>query len=162
MHSVLEGLILRTVCIYSPNLKKWLEIRSRPFSRSLLLSNKNTPLYTYSMQNSLNLFPELKDFGLWLIIWPVERGELLCFDHVDFVSPFLVHYFSNVLANGIIRNRKRTGDMLYFFLNPTLKGMEVSIFPIISLTALFSYFLLFAEQKGGVAPYLSRIAIRSL
>ena len=99
---------------------------------------------------------------MWLIIWPVERGELLCLDNVDFVSPFLVHYFSNVLANDIIRNRKRTGDMLSFCLTPTLKGMEVSIFPIISLTALFSYFLLFAEQKGGVAPYLARIAIRSL
>ena len=52
MHSVLEGLVLRTVCISSPNLKKWSKIRSRPFSRSLLLSNINSPSSTYSMQNN--------------------------------------------------------------------------------------------------------------
>ena len=104
----------------------------------------------------------LPDFGLWLIIWLVDRGELLCLDNVDFVSPFHVHYFSNVLANDMISNRKRTGDMLSPCLTPTLKGMEVSSFPIISLTALFSYFLLVTEKNRGGARYLDMIAIRSL
>ena len=91
MHSVLEGLILRTVCIYSPNLKKWLEIRSRPFSGSLLLSNTNDPLSTYITQNNSNRFSEVKYFGLWLKIRPVENSELLCLENVDFVSSSFVH-----------------------------------------------------------------------
>ena len=89
------------------------------------------------MNNSLNIFPELKDFGLCLTIWLVDRGELLCPENVDFVSPFLIHYFYNVSANTMIRNRNRNGDMLYTCLNPTLNGIDVSIFPNISLATLF-------------------------
>ena len=99
------------------------------------------------MYNSSNRFPKLKGFGLCLTIWTVKRFELLCIDNVDFVILFLVHYFSKVSANSMIRNRKRTGDMLSLFLTPTLKGMDVSIFPINSLTTLFLYIILIAEKK---------------
>ena len=29
------------------------------------------------MQNNSNIFPYLKNFGLWMIIWIIERGEFL-------------------------------------------------------------------------------------
>ena len=77
------------------------------------------------MHNNFNRFPESNDFGLWLTIWPVERGEFLCPENVAFVIPFLVHYFSNVSLNAMIRNRNRTWFMLYPCLNPTIKGMDV-------------------------------------
>ena len=114
-----------------------MKISSSPFSWSLLLSNTNVTSSTHSMHNILKRFPELKDFGLWLTILPVERGELLCLDNVAFVRPSLVHYFSNLSANAMMRNMNITGSMMYPCLTPTLKGMEVSIFPIISLTTLF-------------------------
>ena len=114
------------------------------------------------MHNSPNRFPALKDFGLWLRIWTEERVELLCLENLSFVSPFLVHYFSYVSSNSMIRNRNRTGDMLYPWLTPTLKGMEVSIFPIISLTTLFLYTILFIKNIMGGAPYPARMPIRSL
>ena len=72
-----------------------------------------------------------------MTIWPLERGELLCLENVAFISPFLVHYLSNISENAIIRNSKSTGDMLSPCLNSTLYGMDVSISPIISLTTLF-------------------------
>ena len=72
--SVLEGLGPQPMCIVIPKLAKWLKIRSRPFSRSLLLSNKNHQSSTYSTQNSSKIFPDLKEFILWLTIWTVERG----------------------------------------------------------------------------------------
>ena len=114
------------------------------------------------MHNISNMFPKLKDFGLWLTIWPVERDEFLCFENLSFVSPFLVQYFYNFLANAIIRNRKKTGAMLYPFLTPTLNYMDVPIFPIISLTTMFLYILFIAEKKGGGHPYLDRMVIRIL
>ena len=117
---------------------------------------------SYIIQNSSKIFPELKDFGLWLKIWLVERGELLCLENVDFVSPLLVHYFSKVSANAMIIYRKRTGATLSPCLTPTLKGMDVSKFSIISLTTLFLYILLIAQQKRGGYPYLDRMTIRSL
>ena len=61
-----------------------------------------------------------------------------------------------------MRNSNRTESMLSPFLNPTLKVMGVSIFPIFCLATLFSYILLIAEQKRGGAPYLSRMVISSL
>ena len=108
------------------------------------------------MHNSLNILPELKYSGFWMRIWTEERGELLCLENVFFVIPFLFHYFSDVSENSMIRNRKRTENMLYPCLNFTLKGMEVSIFPIISLTPLFLYTLLIVEQNLRGAPYLEK------
>ena len=150
------------MCISSPNLENWVKIRSRPFSRTLILSNKNSPFYTYSMQNNSKIFPELKDFGLWLKIWPVERGKLLCLENVAFVRPFFVHSFYDVLKHSMMRNMNRTGYMLSPFLAPNLKGIGVSMFPIISLTTLVLYILLVAEKNQGGAPYLDRMSISSL
>ena len=143
IHPVLEGLGLRQMCISSLNLAKWVKMKSSPFSRSLLISNKNAPSSTYSIQNNWKRFPKLKDFGLWLIIWTVERGESLCLENMALVSPFL-SIFSNVSENSMMINRKRTGAMLSPCLTSTLKGMEVSIFLILCLDTRFSYILLIA------------------
>ena len=114
------------------------------------------------MQSSLNIFPYLKHFGLWLTIRPLERGELLCLENVTLLSPFLVLYFYKVWENAMTKNRKRTGAMLYTCLTTTLKGMDVSIFPIISLTTLFLYIVLIAEKKRGGVPCMAIMSIRSL
>ena len=82
----------------------------------------------------------MKDFGLWLKIWPVERGDLLCLENVVFVSAFLVQFFYNVSENSMMRNRKITAAMLSPSFTPTLNGIDVSIFPIISLTTLIYKF----------------------
>ena len=139
MHSVLKGLVLRPICIPGPNLAKWVEISSSNFSKSLLLSNKNDPSSTYFVQNHLKRFLKLEDFGLWLITWLVERREFLCLDNVAFGSPFFVNYFSIVLENSMMINMKRTRDILSPCLTPTSMSTKVSIFPIISLTKMFSY-----------------------
>ena len=67
----------------------------------------------------------------------VERGELLCLENVDFVSPLIVHYFSNASTNSMTKNGKITWYMMYPCLAHTLKGMGVYMFPIIILTTLF-------------------------
>ena len=123
MHSVLEGFTLRPMCISSTNLANWLKISTRLFLRYLLLSITNAPSSTFTMQNSSKIFPELKDFGLWLRIWSVERGEMLCLDNMDFVSLFLVYSFSNVSASYMTRNNKINGSMLSPCLNYTLRGI---------------------------------------
>ena len=92
------------------------------------------------MQNISKILPDLKFFGLWLTIWPEERGELLYLENVDFASPFLAYYFSNVSENSMMRNRKITAAMLSPSFTPTLNGIDVSIFPIISLTTLIYTF----------------------
>ena len=143
-----------------PKFSNWLNISSRTFSRSLLLSNTNDTLSMYIMRNISNGTPELKYFVLWMTICPIERGDLLCIENVSFVSPFLAHYFSNVSEISMTIHRKRTEAMLSRCLTHTLKGPNVSKFPIISLTKLCSYILMIAEQKRGGAPYLTRIAIR--
>ena len=90
-----------------------------------------------------------------------SMSPVLCLDNVAFVSTFLFHYFSNVSANYMIRNRKRTGDMLSTLLTPTLNGMDVSIFPISSLTAMLLYIIIIAEQNRVGATYLDRLVTRS-
>ena len=77
--------------ISSLNLSNWVKTRSRHFSRYILLSNTNDPLSTYITQNNSNRFSEVKYFGLWLKIRPVENSELLCLENVDFVSSSFVH-----------------------------------------------------------------------
>ena len=133
----LEGLDTQPTCISSPNLEKLVKIRSRPFSRSLLLSNTNVSLSTCIMQNNSKVSPELKDIGLWLTIWTVERGELLFLENMVFVNPLFVYSLYIVSENAITRKRKRTGAMISPFLSPTLKGIKVSIFSITSITTLF-------------------------
>ena len=133
MHSVLEGLDPRPMCISSLNLSKWVKIISRTFSRSLLLLNTNVSLSTYIMQNNSKTFSELKDFGLWLTICSVERGDFLCLKNMALVRPFFVHYFSIVLSNFMMRNMKKTGFMLSPCLTNSSKGVEVSIFQLLFL-----------------------------
>ena len=87
-------------------------MRSRTFSGFLLFSNTNDSSSTYSMRNISDQFLDLKYFGLWPTIWPVEIGELLYMENMDFMSPLLVHSFSNVSANDMKIKRKRTGSML--------------------------------------------------
>ena len=79
----------------------------------------------YSMENRSKIFHELKYYGLCLAIWPVEIGELLCIENVDFLSPLHVHYFSNASENSMMRDRNITGAMLSPCLTTTLKGIEV-------------------------------------
>ena len=96
------------------------------------------------MYSTSNIFPELKGFGLCKTICLVEIGELLCLYNVTFVSPFLVHSLSIISKNYMIRNKEITEAMFSNCLNPTLKDMDVSIYPIIRLTTLFVYILLIA------------------
>ena len=46
--------------------------------------------------------------------------------------------------------------MLVSLLDTTLKGMEVSILPIFSVTTLFNYITLIAENKSEEWPYIWR------
>ena len=113
------------------------------------------------MQNSPNRFPELRDSGFGMTIRTVERDKLLCLENVAFVNPFLVHDFSNVSENFMIRNGKITVAMLSYCLTTTLKGMDVSILPIIRVTTVFLYILLIVENNRGGSAYLDGIVIRS-
>ena len=77
------------------------------------------------------------------------------------LSPRVVHSSSNVSAKAIIKNRNSNGDMLSPCLTPTLNSMDVSNFPIMSLTTLFSYMRLIDERSLGGAPYFPSMAMIS-
>ena len=98
---------------------------------------------------------------MWLTILTVERGDFLCIENVALVRPIFGHSFSNISSNAMMRNRKRTGSMMSLWLTSTLKGMEVTIILIISLTKLFLYITLNTEQKRAGDPYLARMEIIS-
>ena len=70
-----------------------------------------------------------------------------------FFSPRAVHLSSIGLSKSIIRNRNINGGILYPCLTPNLKSMDVSIFPMMSLTTLLSYMRLIAENSLGGASY---------
>ena len=61
----------------------------------------------------------------------------------------------------MIRNGKITVAMLSYCLTTTLKGMDVSILPIIRVTTVFLYILLIVENNRGGSAYLDGIVIRS-
>ena len=126
--------------IFSPNLEKWIKIRSGTFSRSLILSSKNYPSSTFSMHNILKRFPELKNSGLWQKLWMENRGELLCLENVNFWAHSISILFLTSRPKTMMRTKKRTGPMLYPCFTSTLKGIEVTIFPIISLTTIVCTF----------------------
>ena len=65
------------------------------------------------------------------------------------------HSSYNVSENAMMRNRKRTGAVISPWLTPTLKGMEVSIFPIISLTTCF-HTLFWSQKKIGEEIHICR------
>ena len=88
------------------------------------------------------------------MILPEDRGELLCRLNLIICKPFLTHSFYSVSSNSIMMNRKRTGVTLSPSFTPNLKGMDMSIFPSISLTLLSVYILLIAEHNLGGANVL--------
>ena len=100
--------------------------------------------------------------GGWLVIIPEDWGEFLCCLNLIIFKPFLTHYFSIISTNAIIMNRKSTGAALSHCFTPTSKGMDMSIFPIISLTLLSVYILLIAENNLGGQPYFFNISNISL
>ena len=59
-------------------------------------------------------------------------------------------------------NRNNTGETLSPCVTPTSKGMDISIFPSISLTLLSMYILLIAEHNFGGQPYFFNISNISL
>ena len=61
----------------------------------------------------------------------------------------------------MIRNGKITVAMLSYCLTTTLKGMDVSVLPIIRVTTVFLYILLIVENNRGGSAYLDGIVIRS-
>ena len=70
----------------------------------------------------------------------------------------LIHYFSRVSEKSMMTKRKSTSAMLSPCLTETLKGMEVSILPIINITKLSLYILTIADRNLGGQPYLPKIA----
>ena len=96
----------------------------------------------------------------WLVRRPVKRGELLCQRNSSWWSPCFVHSFSRVSAKPMMRKRNRTGAILPPCFTPTSKGIVVSIFPMMSLTALLLYMRAIANRRFGGQPYRSRILMR--
>ena len=72
-----------------------------------------------------------------------------------------VHLSSSVLEKAIVKNINSTGSMLSPCLTPTLKFMDVSTLPIMSLTMLFSYMCLIAEPSLGCVPYFPSMMMSS-
>ena len=56
-HSVLDALDPRLTCISSPNLLNWNYLKFRHVINCSLVSNVNTPLSTYKIQNSDKRLP---------------------------------------------------------------------------------------------------------
>ena len=80
---------------------------------------------------------DVKVPGRWIYSSPVDLGEFSVHADWDLLSLRAVHLSSSVSENAIIRNRNRTGSILYPCLKPTLKSMDVSILPMMSLTMFF-------------------------
>ena len=102
------------------------------------------------MQNNKNIIPDKKVPGRWLTNCPVNLGELSMRANWDLLSPRAVHSSSSILAKAIIKNINSTGAMLSPCLTPTLNSMDVSTFPMMSLTKLLSYMRSVAERSLGV------------
>ena len=96
--------------------------KQQEFPSSLLLSNTNSPSFTYSIQNNLKRFPELKFFGLWLTIFTIERGEWLCLKNVALASPFVVHSFFKRLGNFHDHKQEENWGNVISLLDSYLKG----------------------------------------
>ena len=122
----------------------------------------NAPLSTYSMQNRSKSIPDEKVPGRWLTNFPVDLGELSLCAHWALLSPKVVHLSSSVSEKSIIKNRKSTGSMLSPFLTPTLKSMDASTLPMMSLTMFLLYMRLISEHILGGAPYLHSMAMSSV
>ena len=86
----------------------------------------------------------------------------MCRLNLIIFKPFLTHYFSSVSANSIMMNRKRKGATLSHCFTTTSKGMDMSIFPSISLNLLSMYILLITEHNLGGQRYFFNISTISL
>ena len=138
-HSVLEGFDLEPMCTCNPKRLKCLNTRFDHVSIYFLVSEANSPSSTYSIQNISKRVPWENVFSGWLVILPEDWGELLCLLNLIIFNSFLTHSFSIVSENSIMMNRNSTGATLSPCFNPTSKGMDISIFPSISLTLLWWY-----------------------
>ena len=99
--------------------------------------------------------------GRWLTNCLVDLGELSLHENWDLLSPMSVHSYYSVLAKAIIKNRNSTGAMLSPCLTTTFKSMDVSTFPMMSLTIILLYMCLIAEHSLGGAPYFPSMAMNS-
>ena len=112
------------------------------------------------MQNKSNSILEDKLPGWWITNFPVDRGELYLRANWYLFSPRAVHLYSSVSAKAIIKNRNSTWAMLSPCFKPTLNSMDVSTFPMMSLTILLAYMCLIPEHSLGGAPYFPSMAMR--
>ena len=154
-HSVFEEFFFVPMCISSPNQAKWSERRVIHLSMPVLDSKKiNAPLSTYSMQNISKSIPDEKVPGRWLTNCPFDLGELSFHENWALLSPRAVHSSSSISEKAIIKNINSTGAIMSPCLTPTLKAMDVSILPMMSLTTLLLYMRLIAEHSlGTIALY---------
>ena len=111
------------------------------------------------MQNISNRVPDDKVPGWWLTNCTFDLGELSLHENWALLSPRDVHLSSSVSEKAIIKNRNSTGFMMSPCLTTTLKSMDVSIFPMMIFTTLFSYMHLIAEHSLGGAPYFPIMAM---
>ena len=77
------------------------------------------------------------------------------------LSPKSVHSSFSVSEKAIIKNRNSIWYMLSPCLKPTLNSMDVSTFPMMSLTTLLLYMRLIADRSLGGAPYYLSMTMSS-
>ena len=99
--------------------------------------------------------------GKWITSCPVDLGELSLCANWAFLSTRAVHSSSSFSEKAIIRKRNSIGAMLSPCLTPTLKLMDVSILPMMSLTMLLLYMRLIAEHSIWGVPYFTSMEMSS-
>ena len=119
------------------------------FLMTVLYSNTNALSSTYTMQNISKRVPDVKVMGWLLTNFLVDIGDLSLRANWALINPRSFHLSSRILEKAIIRNRNSTVAMLSPFLTPTLKSMDVSIFPMMILTKLLLYMRLIPEHSLG-------------
>ena len=91
--------------------------------------------------------------GWWITNDPVDLGDLSLYVNWALLIPRTVHSSYSVLEKAIIKNRNINGDILSPCFTPTLKFMDVSTFPMMSLTKLLLNMRLIAERSIRSVPY---------
>ena len=94
--------------------------------------------------------PDKKVPGRWLNTCPVDLGELYLHVNLALLNTRAVHSYYSALSNAIIRDINSTKAILYPFLTPNFKSMDVSILPMMILTTLLLYMRLIAQHSLGV------------
>ena len=124
---------------------------------SVLDSKTNAPSSTYIMYNKSKRVPDVKVPGWWRTNCLVNIFKLSLHANWVLIDPRAVHLSSSVSDKVIIRNKNSTGAMMSPCLIPTLKSMDVSILPVMSLITLFSYVRLMAEHSLGGVRYFPNV-----